>query len=161
MGQDKTWPRFLVWFYSNGAIFVDEIVREWTERRVASIEMISFLVTERVEMLRGEYEISVYLLRLLLDICTYVLNGPTIPRASNLFIQPAPRMEYEKWGRGERRIYPDGDYLFSLASLRDRVYLYTGYVKSRSTRFVHSPSVIYSVDRFNVDRLSIIRRNIL
>lgn len=54
----------------DGRLSVDE------QERVASIEMISFLLAERVEMLRGEYEISVYLLRLLLDICTYVLNGP-------------------------------------------------------------------------------------
>lgn len=65
-------------------------------------------------MLRGEYEISVYLLRLLLDICTYVLNSP-IPgrlRVSKLFIRRAENGN-TKSGKG-RRIYPDGDYLLAL-----------------------------------------------
>lgn len=139
---------------------MDEIVREWTERRVASIEMISFLVTERVEMLRGEYEISVYLLRLLLDICTYVLNGPTIP-CIEPFHTTCAENGIRKVGGGERRIYPDGDYLLASRPCAT-AYTFTQDMWSRAaTRFVRSPSVIYSVDRFNVDRLSIIRRNIL
>lgn len=89
----KTWPRFLVWFYSSGTRYSRTremmIVSRWTAASTVYWNDVLSSGGKRVEMLGGEYEISVYLLRLLLDICTYVLNSP-IPgrlRVSKLFIR--------------------------------------------------------------------------
>lgn len=82
-------------------------------------------------MLRGEYEISVYLLRLLLDICTYVLNGPTIP-CIEPFHTTCAENGILKVGGGKRRIYPDGDYLLASRPCATAYTFALGHVKSRS-----------------------------